>query len=92
MFLHKRDGGAGGFDFGRLLYHAYVVLVMYGYRLVHCSHRCVTQCQTNNQPERYLPDNLDPSVESVFVVLEGLDIVIGKPESTKRHSSDKHQP
>ena len=65
---------------------------MYGYRFVHCSHRCITQRQTYNQSECNLSDDLDPAVETVFVVFEGFDVVIGKTEYAEDNYGNDHQP
>ena len=89
--LDERDGRLRGLDFRRLLHHYDVVLDMRADDFVHAHGRAETQGESDDESERDLTEDLDPSVESVFVLAEGLDIVVGKAECAHEEGGDEHQ-
>ena len=91
MMLDEGDGGLRGLDLRRLLDDHYVVLDMTGDHFVHGGHRCKTKRQTDDETQAYLTGNLDPTVEAVFVLLEGLDIIVRKAQRAHQQRRDEHQ-
>ena len=91
MMLHERDRCLRGLDLRRLLHDGDVVLNMTRHHFVHGRSRCKTQRQTDDQSQRYLPAYLHPAVQTVFVLAEGLDVVVCKTQRTHQHGGDQHQ-
>ena len=91
MVLHKRNCRLRGFNLRRFLNDHHIVLDMTCHHLIHTHRRAETQRQTHNQTQAHLPCNLYPSVQTVFVLFERLDIVVRKAQSPHQKGSDEHQ-
>ena len=91
MMLDERDGGLSRFDLRRLLHHNDVILDMTGYHLVHAHGRAETKRQTDDQTERHLTGYLDPTVKAVFILAEGLDIIIREAQRAHEEGGDEHE-
>ena len=91
MMLDEGDGGLRRFDLRGLLHHDDIVLDMRRDDLVHADGRTETEGESDDESEGDLAEDLDPSVESVFVLTEGLDIVVGKAECAHEEGGDEHE-
>ena len=91
MMLDEGDSGLGGFDLGGLLHDDDIILDMAGDDLVHADGRTETEREADDETQRDLSADLDPSVETVFVLAEGLDIVVGETECAHEKRGDEHQ-
>ena len=91
MMLNEGDRGLRGLDLRRLFYHHHVILDMTRDDLVHAHGRAETERQTDDQTERHLARNLDPTVESVFILAESLDIIVREAQRTHKKGRHEHQ-
>ena len=91
MMFDEGDGGLGGLDLRGLLDHDDIVLNMGADDFVHADGRTETEGESDDESEGDLAGNLDPAVESVFVLTEGLDIVVGEAECAHEEGGDEHE-
>ena len=91
MVLDEGDGGLRGLDGRRLLDDGDAVLCAGRDLLVHGSYGAVSEGEPDDESERHLSCYLDPSVEPVFVVAEGFDVVVGKAQCPKDEGGDEHE-
>ena len=89
--LDERNSGLRGFDFRTFLKHLNIILNAVCDGLVHRYRRTETKRQTDNQTQRHLTGNLHPSVQTVFVLLECLDIIVCKTQCTENKRRNEHQ-
>ncbi len=91
MMLDEGDSGLGGLDLRGLLHDDDIILDMTRHHFVHAHGRTETQGESDDESESDLSGDLDPSVESVFVLAEGLDIIIREAECAHEEGGDEHE-
>lgn len=91
MMLDEGDSGLRRFDLGCFFHHHDIILDMGGNHFVHADRWAETEGESDDEAERHLSGYLNPSVESVFILAEGLDIIIREAERTHEEGGDEHE-
>ena len=89
MMLDEGDGGLGGLDLRTLLDDDHIVLDMTCDDLVHSDSRAETKGESDDETEGDLTGDLDPTVQTLFVLAEGLDIIVRKAQ--RAHEKGRYQ-
>ena len=92
MVLDKGDSGHQRLHGLRLvLYHQFLVLLLYGDVLAHYGIGTEPQGQTDDKANGHLAHNLIPALQTFLVAAEYLDVVVHETEEAQPHGGHQHQ-
>ena len=92
MVLDERDGGVERLDRLRFVfYHNLLILLFYIHILTNHHIRTQPKHQAYDEADTYLSHNLVLTLQSVFVALEYLDVIVQESQESQPYRRDNHQ-